>query len=50
MMRTAQAHSTVPRIVVVASETHYFVSIPENVREKRDILATLGSAEYCKPK
>ncbi|KAJ7505455.1 hypothetical protein B0H11DRAFT_2170293 [Mycena galericulata] len=42
MIRTAREHSTVPRIVIVASE--------KNLLESSDILATLGSAEYCTPK
>ncbi|KAJ6619526.1 short-chain dehydrogenase [Mycena sp. CBHHK59/15] len=50
MVGTAQQHSTVPRIVVVASEVHYFTSIEKRVVETSDILGTLGSAEYCTPK
>ncbi|KAJ6526933.1 hypothetical protein DFH09DRAFT_1414611 [Mycena vulgaris] len=49
MLRTAREHSTVPRLVVVASEVHYFTDIPKSVREGDNILATLGSAEYCTP-
>ncbi|KAJ6526944.1 hypothetical protein DFH09DRAFT_1371493 [Mycena vulgaris] len=49
MMRTAQEHATVPRIVVVTSELHYFTDIPKSVYEGGNILATLGSAEYCTP-
>ncbi|KAJ6526936.1 hypothetical protein DFH09DRAFT_1414619 [Mycena vulgaris] len=47
MLRTAREHSTVPRLVVVASEAHNFTDIPKSVREGDNILATLGSAEYC---
>ncbi|KAJ7140917.1 hypothetical protein C8R44DRAFT_603865 [Mycena epipterygia] len=49
MLRTAQQYSTVPRLVVVASEVHYFTTIEKDVLDK-DILATIGSAEYCTPK
>ncbi|KAJ7696026.1 hypothetical protein B0H17DRAFT_1054612 [Mycena rosella] len=50
MVRTAREHSTVPRIVVVASEVHYFTNIEKRVLESPEMLATLGSAEYCTPK
>ncbi|KAJ7758547.1 hypothetical protein DFH07DRAFT_1024555 [Mycena maculata] len=50
MVRTAREHSTVPRIVVVASEVHFMATFEKEVRDKPDILATLGSAEYCTPK
>lgn len=50
MVRTAREHSTTPRIVVVASEVHYMASIEKRVAESPEILATLGSAEYCTPK
>ncbi|KAJ6526942.1 hypothetical protein DFH09DRAFT_935822 [Mycena vulgaris] len=49
MMRTAQEHSTVPRIVVVSSDLHYFISIPQSICEGGNILAVLGSADYCTP-
>lgn len=50
MLRTAQEYSTVPRLVVVASEVHYWASIPKSVLESGKILATIGSEEYCTPK
>ncbi|KAJ6557339.1 hypothetical protein DFH09DRAFT_1163826 [Mycena vulgaris] len=50
MVRTGREHSTVPRIVVVASEVHYWATIEKRILESPDILATLGSAEYCTPK
>lgn len=49
MLRTPQEHSTVPRLVVVASELHYFSAITKAVLDKGNILATLGSARYCTP-
>ncbi|KAJ7459715.1 hypothetical protein FB451DRAFT_1563441 [Mycena latifolia] len=47
MVRTAREHSTLPRIVVVASEVHYMSTIEKRVLESPNILETLGSAEYC---
>ncbi|KAJ6474691.1 hypothetical protein C8R47DRAFT_1022078 [Mycena vitilis] len=50
MIKTAQQYSTHPRLVVVSSETHYWVDIEKEVCEKPDILKTLGSSEYCTDK
>ncbi|KAJ7664768.1 hypothetical protein B0H17DRAFT_1091568 [Mycena rosella] len=50
MMRTAQQYSTVPRLAVVASEVHHFTTIPKDVSDGGDMLATFGSAAYCTPK
>lgn len=50
MLRTAQEYSTVPRIVVVSSDLHYYTDIPKDIREKSDMLTTFGSAKYCTPK
>ncbi|KAJ7140939.1 hypothetical protein C8R44DRAFT_692833 [Mycena epipterygia] len=50
MLRTAQQYSTLPRLVVVASEMHYFTTITNDLLDKGNILATIGSAEYSTPK
>ncbi|KAK7048238.1 hypothetical protein R3P38DRAFT_3307133 [Favolaschia claudopus] len=52
MVRTAQQYSTTPRIVMVASDVHYWANIGgKRVLESPNILETLGSKEYCtKPK
>jgi len=50
MVRTGSEHSTVPRIVVVASDVHYWASIEKRVLEAPNILTTLGSKSYCTPK
>ncbi|KAF8138046.1 short-chain dehydrogenase [Mycena galopus ATCC 62051] len=50
MLQTAREHGSVPRIIVVTSELHYFASIPTAVLANGQILATLGSSEYCTPK
>ena len=31
MLRTAEKHHTIPRIVVVSSEVHYFAKLDKNV-------------------
>lgn len=50
MIKTAQQHSTSPRLVVVSSDMHYWVKMDKNLSENPDILKTLGSAEYCTEK
>ncbi|KAJ7156907.1 hypothetical protein C8R43DRAFT_1183379 [Mycena crocata] len=50
MIRTAQQHSTVPRLVVVSSEVHYWVEIEKSVCDDSAPLKVLGSHEYCTPK
>ncbi|KAJ6616967.1 hypothetical protein B0H10DRAFT_2434660 [Mycena sp. CBHHK59/15] len=50
MVKTAQKYSTLPRIVVVSSEVHYWTDIEKKVCENPGILATLGSSEYCTKK
>ncbi|KAJ7042773.1 hypothetical protein C8F04DRAFT_1074729 [Mycena alexandri] len=50
MMQTAREHATVARIVVVSSEVHYLTSIPKELLNRGDALATLGSTDYCTPK
>ncbi|KAF7309208.1 hypothetical protein MKEN_01123500 [Mycena kentingensis (nom. inval.)] len=48
MIKTAKEHMTTPRIVVVASEVHYWVDIEKKVLDSGNILKTLGSEEYCR--
>jgi NAD(P)-dependent dehydrogenase (short-subunit alcohol dehydrogenase family) len=50
MVKTAQQHSTTPRLVVVSSGMHYWVKINKDVGENPDILKTIGSAEYSTDK
>ncbi|KAF8206573.1 hypothetical protein K438DRAFT_1904702 [Mycena galopus ATCC 62051] len=50
MVKTAQQHSTTPRLVVVSSGTHYWVEINKDMSENPDILKTIGSAEYSTDK
>ncbi|KAK7045047.1 hypothetical protein R3P38DRAFT_2882282 [Favolaschia claudopus] len=49
MLRTAREYSTSPRLVVVSSETHYFYTPNKKLQEDPELLATVGSAEYCSP-
>ncbi|KAJ7837944.1 hypothetical protein B0H13DRAFT_1651258 [Mycena leptocephala] len=50
MIKTAQQHSTVPRLVVVSSGLHYRSEIDKRVAENPNMLKTIGSAEYCTDK
>jgi len=50
MIQTARDHSTLPRLVVVSSETHQRVDIEKGVLESPGIIQTLGSAEHCSSK
>ncbi|KAJ7756205.1 hypothetical protein B0H16DRAFT_694862 [Mycena metata] len=50
MMQTARQHTTVARIVVVSSEVHYFASIPKELLDRGNAIATLGSKDYCTPR
>lgn len=50
MLKTTREHSTLPRLVVVSSEVHYWAAIDKSVTENPDMLKTMGSAEYCTPK
>ncbi|KAJ7663868.1 hypothetical protein DFH06DRAFT_1188700 [Mycena polygramma] len=50
LIKTTNEHSTLPRLVVVSSEVHYWVDIEKRVCENPDIIKTLGSSEYCTTK
>ncbi|KAJ7921228.1 hypothetical protein B0H13DRAFT_2318584 [Mycena leptocephala] len=43
MIKTAQQHSTLPRLVVVSSGALYWVEFDKSVRENPDMLKTLGT-------
>ncbi|TFK31455.1 hypothetical protein BDQ12DRAFT_694120 [Crucibulum laeve] len=47
MIQTAKAHSTNPRLVVVASEVHFFTTLQPAVVNSTNPLKTFGSKEYC---
>ncbi|KAJ6457409.1 hypothetical protein C8R47DRAFT_1247288 [Mycena vitilis] len=46
MVKTAQQHSTTPRIVVVSSGMHYLVEMEKSLCESEEMVRTLGSPEY----
>ncbi|CAK5283328.1 unnamed protein product [Mycena citricolor] len=47
MVKTAQEHQTTPRLVIVASEVHYWTEISKEVAEDPSPLSVLGGAEFC---
>ncbi|KAK0476366.1 hypothetical protein IW261DRAFT_1339715 [Armillaria novae-zelandiae] len=47
MLETARKHSVYPRLVVVASDVHYWTTIEKDVIASPGILAKLSSREYC---
>ncbi|KAK0442440.1 hypothetical protein EV421DRAFT_1736294 [Armillaria borealis] len=47
MLETARKHSVYPRLVVVASDTHYWTTIEKDVIASGSILAKLSDREYC---
>ncbi|KAF9031682.1 short-chain dehydrogenase [Hymenopellis radicata] len=49
MVRTAAAFSTTPRLVTVASETHYWAVIGKELIEAPALLAKLSDETYCTP-
>ncbi|KAK0431565.1 hypothetical protein EV421DRAFT_1927264 [Armillaria borealis] len=47
MLETAREHSVTPRLVVVASDMHYWTKIEKDVIASPSILAKLSDKEYC---
>ncbi|KAK0489457.1 hypothetical protein IW261DRAFT_417208 [Armillaria novae-zelandiae] len=47
MLETARKHSVYPRLVVVASDSHYWTTIEKDVIASSSILAKLSNREYC---
>ncbi|PBK94492.1 short-chain dehydrogenase [Armillaria gallica] len=47
MLETARKHSVNPRLVVVASDVHYWTTIERDVVASPTILAKLSDKEYC---
>ncbi|KAJ7249517.1 short-chain dehydrogenase [Mycena haematopus] len=47
MVKTAEQHSTTPRIVVVSSGVHLLVKFTRNLCEDAEVLKTLGGPEFC---
>ena len=47
MIRTSKEYATTPRIVVVSSEVHFWVTVAEDLLESPNIVEIIGSKEYC---
>ncbi|PBK67956.1 short-chain dehydrogenase [Armillaria solidipes] len=47
VLETARKHSVTPRLVVVASDMHYWTKIERDVIASPSILAKLSDKEYC---
>ncbi|KAK7031655.1 WW domain-containing oxidoreductase [Favolaschia claudopus] len=47
MIKTAEKYSTIPRLVVVASGVHYWVTLNKTLCEDPDILKTIGGEVFC---
>ncbi|KAK0443698.1 uncharacterized protein EV420DRAFT_1576192 [Desarmillaria tabescens] len=47
MLDTARKYSVNPRLVIVASDAHYWTTIEQNVVASPGILAKLSDKEYC---
>ena len=47
MIRTSKEYETTPRIVVVSSEMHFWVSVEKDLLESPNIVEIIGSKEYC---
>ncbi|KAF7335675.1 WW domain-containing oxidoreductase [Mycena venus] len=50
MIQTAEKYSTLPRLVIVSNEVHYWVEIEKSVCENPDMFRTFGRSEYCTKK
>ncbi|KIY71240.1 short-chain dehydrogenase [Cylindrobasidium torrendii FP15055 ss-10] len=51
MLRTAKTHHVTPRIVTVASDTHYWANVEalEELLEEPEFLKKMSDKEYCTP-
>lgn len=50
ILETAKQYNTTPRIVVVASEVHYWTKLEDKVLASPNAFEVLGSKEYCTTK
>ena len=46
MLSTAEKHQTIPRIVVVSSEVHYWAELDKDVFNSPDGLVKFGKREF----
>lgn len=47
MVETAERYSVKPRLVIVASDVHYWTTVKKEVLETPNIWKTLSSKEHC---
>ncbi|SJL12667.1 related to enoyl-CoA hydratase/isomerase [Armillaria ostoyae] len=47
LLETARKHSVIPRLVIVASDVHYWATIEKDVIAGPSILAKLSDKDYC---
>ncbi|KII92884.1 hypothetical protein PLICRDRAFT_37683 [Plicaturopsis crispa FD-325 SS-3] len=47
MERTAKAHSTTPRLVIVSSGAHYWATVPDAALQSPKILDKLNEKKFC---
>ncbi|KAF9448402.1 short-chain dehydrogenase [Macrolepiota fuliginosa MF-IS2] len=50
VLETAKQHGTIPRIVIVSSEVHYWTKLEDKVLDSPNAFEVLGSKEYCTPR
>ena len=46
MLRTAEKHHTIPRLVVVSSEVHYWANLDKDIFDSPNGLVKFGKLEY----
>ncbi|KAF9443635.1 NAD(P)-binding protein [Macrolepiota fuliginosa MF-IS2] len=49
VLETAKQHRTIPRIVIVSSEVHFWTKFEDKVLDSPNAFEVLGSEEYCTP-
>ncbi|KAF9447064.1 NAD(P)-binding protein [Macrolepiota fuliginosa MF-IS2] len=49
VLKTAKQHGTIPRIVIVSSEVHFWTTFEDKVLDSPNAFEVLGSKEYCTP-
>ena len=49
LIRTAQAHGTISRMVIVSSDMHYSVKLEEELLDAPSLLQKLSDKTYCTP-
>jgi hypothetical protein len=47
LLKSANEYGTHPRLVIVSSETHYWVDLPRDVLDSSNVFEYLSTEEYC---